>query len=605
MSAAQIRPFGPRLALAAFVIATAAVHGTIAWLSPLQGDDWGHRVWSVQHAGESAAPRALAWLGTHFTTADGVGFLLAHSTVVHTILTPLVGLALLFGVFAVAMRRLPRADDWDDVLGLVMISALIWIAAPRAGLVWFHRPYAASQVWSAAIAVWVLAPYRCGWRVRGAWLPVLAIAALLAGTSTRQIGAASAIAIAVMVRAVPPERRARWMWIGLGAIWIGAVAGFFNPPFFEALKFYKRGVEMNFQLFGLALREGGEAISLIAALVLGSIVLRAWRPARVPPLGTPDVFAGHDGLHPREMLRWLASWFGVAVLALFGPRYSEALLFAPALILAGASLPIVRAVTRSGPIRAIVAAIAVGANVIPWAYAVPVYVQAGAEYRDRMAALAAAPKYSVATVATYTQVAPTFMFYGEDWGGAAGRENYAVDLFHLRDIELAPDFRHLELNPHVEVQLTVDGVPDAQLRAAVPPFWGRTVLYARAQFGQVIRKLQATVDHPFTARLAATNIDFPQRAGRPLLVAWYEHGALFAPRMSRSNLDPQNRFTVALEHGTTAQFTEAWIADHGKAESAEIDGDRIHLRPLTQGVYATVLCNSSRCFVADAFVPRF
>src|SRR5436190_24304252 len=98
----------PRFIAIAVAIATYAMHAIVAWVSPIQGDDWGHWMWANEHARDSGGRWILELAREYHTFSDLVAFVLARSTVTHAIVTPLVAIALVVGLYAIAMRRLPR-----------------------------------------------------------------------------------------------------------------------------------------------------------------------------------------------------------------------------------------------------------------------------------------------------------------------------------------------------------------------------------------------------------------------------------------------------------------------------------------------------------------
>ncbi|HEY6173277.1 MAG TPA: hypothetical protein VIX73_02490, partial [Kofleriaceae bacterium] len=169
----------PRLAFAGFFAALIAVHAVAGALQPVMGDDWEHLLWDARHDG--------GWLVDHLTLAEAMGYALAHSAAVHAVVCVLAAIALVIGIFVLAHRRLPRPDAWDDVIGVIAASAMIWIAQSHPGLAWFQRSNVAWHLCGCAIAVWLLAPLRCGWQVGRAGTVALAIAGWLVGTSSRQI----------------------------------------------------------------------------------------------------------------------------------------------------------------------------------------------------------------------------------------------------------------------------------------------------------------------------------------------------------------------------------------------------------------------------------
>ncbi|MBA3817525.1 MAG: hypothetical protein H0X17_01415 [Deltaproteobacteria bacterium] len=583
-----------RIALVGFVLVMLVVHGILGWMYPIVGDDWGQIMWDVRHDHHSSSARAFAFLVTHFTLSDAMAYVLAHARIVHAVVTPVIAVALVFGGFTLACRRLPRPDHWQDVLGIVLISALIWITQPRAGLAWFYRPYVAQQLYGAALAAWFLVPYRCGWTVRGWRIAPLMLAGLLAGTSTRQIGTAVLLAVGYALWRTPRGARARWMWLGFVAVLVGAAAGYADPPPIAFATVLRRSLEINMTLLNVPVREGGELVTLVLLLVLARIVLARVRPAEAL-LPLPDA---------RESLRWFGVWFALSVFALFGPRYNETTLLPATLVLCIAALPYLLWVLSSRVLRLVVVGLAIGVHLVAWSRGFTRVVPLGQQYEQRMATLERAPAESVAVIEPYSRILPSFWFFGEDWAGAS-RQYYAIELFGVRDVDFAPTFRKQERNPGIDIQLESEGFTPAQLAAAhVPARWATELSTARSQFETFARRLRAVAGEG-VARLVVRNVDFAERRGRPVHVAWYEHGVLTSPRVQRTNPDANNRQIVRIPPALAAKLPERYIVTAGKAEPANVQDGRFRMQPMVKDLIVTVACDPDHCLLADAFVPRF
>ena len=580
----------PKLSLVGFFVTMALVHALVAFWTPVSAEDWGHWVWNAQHGDEGA----VAWLRAHLAFSDAIGYVLARYRSVHAIVSPAVGAALVVGLFVLAMRRLPRAT-WQDVLGVALVSALIWIAQPHPGVAWFHTPSVAMQVYGAAVAVWFVAPFRCGWQVpRAAW-PVLAIAGYCVGTSTRAI--ATLVGLVLVVRALPRDRRARWMWIALGGLVVGVAVGYARPPWIEFARIFKRGLEPNLILMKLPIEEAGKLVSLVAALVLADLALGAFGRSRAAADARPDA---------ADTSRWLVAWFATAVWCLFGPKYFDATLLPATCLIVIAGLPYLVWLATSRVLRYAIIALVVGVHAIAWPFALVTYHRFGGEGFTRMEALQLTPPGEVAHVKPYSQILSNAWFFGEDLATTQLRNLVAIEAFGLRDLMIAPPFRRLETNPGIAITLDIDGVTDAELRAAkVPAVWGGVVAVARDQFELFVKRLRAITDKPISARLVVTNVAFAERGARPLLAAWVDRTGTMIPKTAISNLDEQNQVTIRI-YGTEArQFKDAWIVDGGVARSTPYRYSAVVVQPMTARLNVVVACNPDRCLVVDALVPRF
>ena len=578
-----------RIALVGFLVAMLIVHGVVAYWSPIQGEDWTHWAWAAQHRDDGV----IAWLVAHFTFAEAMSYLLSRCTIVHAILSPVASVALVIGVFTLALRRLPRAT-WDDVLGIALVSALIWITGPRAGLVWFHRPYVATHIYGATLAVWLVAPYRCGWSVRRAWWPLLVLGGLCVGTSTRTIATASLVGLGLALRALP--RRERWMWLGFGALVVGTAIGYAKPPWIEFAKVFRRGLEANLNQLNLSIRESGELVSLVLGLLLANAVLRVIGRGGAPSETRPD---GDD------TWRWFFAWLAISAWALFGPKYSEATLLPATIAITVAALPYLLWFAQARLLRDALIVFAVLVHLITWSLALTTYRKLGDEGRARVAALDHARPGELVRIAPYSEVLPTFWCFGEDFLGAASRQKAALEIWQVRDIELVPPPRRYEPDPGLQLSLEVDGLSEAELKVARPPAnWAGEPSVARTQFEQLVERLRSATHRPITARLVATNVTL-QDTSRPILVAWVERGAMVSPKVSRSSLDANDRYSLTIKPPAASLFTEAWIVSGGAAHSTPYLEGHPRMQPMTAGLYVTVVCGAARCLVADAFVAKF
>ncbi len=126
----------------------------IAWLAPIQGDDWLLMYWIGQHGGGPLS--VLEYTTRHRTIGDLASILLVTAPLVHVVLSPTIVVTLMVGVLAVARGAIPRPRDRDAALLLAVTSTMIWIGAPRAGLDFFYRPYLAHFVYGLTAVVWLL-----------------------------------------------------------------------------------------------------------------------------------------------------------------------------------------------------------------------------------------------------------------------------------------------------------------------------------------------------------------------------------------------------------------------------------------------------------------
>jgi hypothetical protein len=581
-----------------FAVALAVVHALVGFWTPVQGEDWNHWVWAGEHRGDSTGYLVRSFLSTHFTFSDIASYALCRHRVLHVLLTPAVMLALVIGLFTIAMRRLPRAA-WEDVLGVVLVSALLWIGQPMGGVSFFNTSNVALVIYGSAIAAWFFAPYRCGWQVpRFAW-PLLAVAGYCVGTSTRAIATLALVGVICIIAATPRERRARWTWIGLAGLVVGTIVGYVDAPWIEFGRVFRRAFEQNLHIYKLAVHENGEIVALVAALILADRVLAMLGRGRASqdPQHQPD---------PTESLRWFAAWFASSIWIQFGPKYNEALLVPATCMFVIGALPYLLWIATSRWLRYLVVTFAIAVHLIAWTIALVTYHQFGTEFADRLAAMESAPKGGTATIHPYSDIRPNFWFMGEDLGPVRLRMLVAVEAFGLRDIAIDPPYRRFETNPNIEVKLEVEGATDEQIKAArVPPIWASEPNAARKQFTTFMKRLRTVAGkRNVSARLVATNVDFPQRGTRPLLLAWANPQRTVIPRIAKSPIDANGEFTIRIYGRDPKWFDEAWVFD-GTIRSTPYRGGSPKVQPMRSELTIVIVCGKENCLITDAFVPVF
>ena len=574
----------PRVVMWAFIATVFALHAACAWYAPLATDDWDMLMFQRAYRHAPTVRWFSELVSEHGTFADVVNILVAQYRFLHPIFTPLAGLATVFGIFTLASRRLPRFDAWDDVVDVIVIAALLWLAAPRLGLVYTHRPYAAKWLYGIAVALWFLAPFRCGWHPRGWRVVLVVLAGLLAGTATRSVGISCLVAVVITLRKT--QERERWMWSGLAGVVVGSTIGMIVQPF----DFKGWGVMLDFYV---PFDEAIELVSLLLGLAVLKILLGVFWPSQRGD-AMPDA---------RESLGFMIAWFFYLPVMLCGPRYSQASVFGAAVILVIGAVPIVRWLMTSPPLRKLITVIALTTMAIAWSLALAANLRFGAEFRERYARIKAAPRNTVVTLAPYHQIRPTFFVYGEDLQDAARRELIAASLFRLRDIHLEPEFRLLERNPQLSIRLVTEGVTPQQLSdAGAPDEIATTLKTARRQFEDIVEALRERLTTPFSARLVIA-LDAEPLRGRELVGATYENGKLLTMRITRKPQDEESRQRIVVKPASFARrYSEAYAVIGGRTMPIKYS-DGYRLQTLTTDLHAVIVCDPQRCFLVDAFIP--
>ncbi|HET9625498.1 MAG TPA: DUF6056 family protein, partial [Kofleriaceae bacterium] len=503
----------PRRTLIAWAVVLVVVHAVMSAWQPLQSDDWFNLLWDREHD--------AGWLLAHRTLNTILPYLFARSRAAFAAVDAAAALALVIGCFVLAMRRLPR-DTWRDTLGVIAVSAMIWVAQPRAGFTMFHRLHAATQLVGGAIAVWLLAAFALTWRPRGrAAIPLVALAGLAVGTASHQLALGATVGAVILWRRVPAGERPRWMAVAIAALVVGAGIGFATPPYTGVARALTRGFELNLTILDGPVRANGKLVTGLLLLALARLAI---------PGATGELPA------PRTTRAWIVAWLGLLVLALTGPRYTEPTAFPATLALVVGLTPYVAWLCETRAIRGAVIALVAVLHVAIWGRGLAVYARLAGEFADRMAKIHAAPPGGVATIAPYSQLEPSAWFFGEDWL-LAGRQTVAIELFGLRDIAFDTDLDRSEDNPQIAVRAELTGLPDAARAAFVPAIWASDPSSAKNQIETLVHRLRRAGVAGYRARFFVDNLPFAERGARPLELAWYDRGELTVARASHSSPD--------------------------------------------------------------------
>ena len=148
-------------ALLAIPLWLVLIAGT-SW-EPVMRDGWGHLVWHRNHArGDwgyldfldecyyKENPR-LGQIPTLLAYAPG-----PH----HPIVTPLLELAVLWLLTAVALGRRPSLRCTSDALAAALVTAIVFACAPQIGPMLFYRPFTWNYLFGLALNLGWLLPYR-------------------------------------------------------------------------------------------------------------------------------------------------------------------------------------------------------------------------------------------------------------------------------------------------------------------------------------------------------------------------------------------------------------------------------------------------------------
>ncbi len=587
----------PRLALFAFVGVTLLVHAYLSYIYPLQAEDWSHWVWHATYAKESTTQYVRAFFATHWTVADIAGYALARWKLVHAILTPLATVAMVFGIFVLAFRRLPKSR-WSDTLAIVLTSAMIWIAQSHPGLSLFHGPYVATYMYGGTIAIWFIAAYLCRWQLRGWQQALVVLAGLFVGAASRQVAVTSLVAAIVLVIRMPRDERRVWMWVAIITVLIGTVAGFLDVPQIALKGLIARGFEENLGLAYIPFRECGQLLSVMMLLALGKILLDRLRPtADADAAEPPDT---------RTASIWFGLWIWFCVVSLLGPKVSSGTALPATTVVCIGALPFTAWLSSTRWIRYVVIAIAIGIHIVSWVIAVTTMLPLHEQFEERMQILETTPKGTVAKIPPYTVIYQDHWFFGEDWQFPGPRQLIAIRVFGLADIEFSPSFGRNEKNPRIPIRFESTGLTEKDLAAAdAPTIWATELVAARLQFDVLLKTLRRQGKTGFTAQLVVDNLTFSEVRGRPVLAAWYDGKSMMSPRVSRTPPDDASIYTVRVPPKVATQLPEAYALYPDGTRPVAFENTGYPVRPMTTQRHVVIACNVSRCLALDAFSPWF
>jgi hypothetical protein len=353
----------------------------------------------------------------------------------HVIITPMVELAVLALLTAVALGRWPSLARTDDALAAALVTAILAACQPQIGPILVYRPFTWNYLFGLGMNLWWLMPYR---RERIAPLPVRwwrapgsLVLGVAAGMCNEHTGIAFG-AMAALATLVAWRRGGLRLWMIAGLV--GLVAGYvvlLTAPAQHmrygglaeraglVARIVDRGVAENLRVFGAI------ALGLLPALPLVAIGL-AQRPPPAPAA------AADRGSHAVLALGGIAC----AVTLLASPRIGGRLYLATiALIDAGLTGWLVGRLTAAWARRgcAILAA-----AVLVWVGVrlIAIYRVVGPLGTIRGERVVSAPHGAAVTVPRYPYAQSRY-FPGDDFEVREIRE-FTARVFGLSSVALEP-----------------------------------------------------------------------------------------------------------------------------------------------------------------------
>jgi hypothetical protein len=404
------------------------------------GDGWHHHSWHRWYSpGVGSLYEFCRGIYIHENPRIGqVATLLSYTPgPYHSIVTPIVELSVLAMLTVLALGRWPSIRRSRDALVAALIAAVLVICTPQIGPLLFYRPFTGNYVFSLALNLLWLVPYRLEvaaarpWR---AWLaPLMAVLGVAAGLGNEHTGLAF-LAMGGLATVVAARRSGvrGWMVAGL----VGLAVGYF-------LLLTAPGQQMRY--LGLAkqasiverITERGVAGNL---RVLGALAL-AMAPALVLlGIGLVERWTAGASLARERLARWVPAVVALAGVAcmltlLASPKIGPRLYFASVALVAAGLVGWLAAQLRSLWAHCSCAILAAAALVYVEARFIAAYRVVGPLGAVRLERLERAAPGSVVTVPRYP-VPPSRYFLGDDFF-VSRRESVAGE-YHLQAVELEP-----------------------------------------------------------------------------------------------------------------------------------------------------------------------
>jgi hypothetical protein len=466
-----------RLAAAAAIIAFGGFLVAMAALATPRLDDWYELAWWKQHDYGIAGVLEFArynYANYNPRLGEILLVILDGSRTVDAIVAPLAQLALPAIVFALAHARWPRAT-MADLARLVVVQALIWLAIPFAGVMYFYRPFDANYLMTACIQLGFIALYRLELARATAprlWLvPIAVVWGVAAGMCNEHTG--PTLTLAVLALAAWAWRRGRlrvWMFAGAVAAPAGVAILMFAPG--QVVRY--AGVTAGLHPLQTVLDRGVGNLRTVADFAVeiapGALLVIAALVVAVREAGARALDA-LDRTRATQLALFAAAALCVCGTLFASPIVEDRVFFAPcvcaaiALVMLGeAAWPHPRA--RRALVGASTAVVAINIAGMVWA---GVGASRRAHARDEL--LAGAPPRATVAVPLAGDLLHDHWDYGEDFAYYYMREFVAHRIYGLQTIELAepPSWRQPTPDERVEVKLVYDPpLADADPRTRWP-----------------------------------------------------------------------------------------------------------------------------------------
>ncbi len=315
-----------------------------AWCEPIWSDGWYQLAIQHQHP---LSLHALGDVATHnyFHGNPRVGELLTY--VLYGIgplciaLTTMISITVIYTLATIGLARRPRRQD---ALYVTTLVAVLLVAVPRVGPMFFFRPYHANYIGGALPALVLLAMCRC-WLagtlpLRPALIPLAIALALVAGMSNEHTGpAVLATLLGTAILALRRDHLPRWLIAAIVTFALSYLALLLAPGQMQRYA----GVAQPGLLAALRSHSVGSALLIVAAGPGLALWLLPWAALTLrDQRHRPSLAMGEGQNSTDSTAPWAARTFAVACLfalavgmtLLASPSHPPRLYFASTALLA-------------------------------------------------------------------------------------------------------------------------------------------------------------------------------------------------------------------------------------------------------------------------------
>ena len=367
----------------------------------------------------------------------------------HEILTPSMIMLLFFGIFVLALGRLPKPSDFYDSFLFLVVMAFCWLSLPDVGVAFFSRPIAGNYTFGACIQLLFFIPLRL-WVHQPAkpfykfsFCAFMFLAGAVAGMANEHTGpiAIFAYAFTAIHTALTRDRRLP-SWAVAG--WMGLVSGYlalFLAP--GQTKRYSglatkttlmenitaRGWEGNLEIVG------GFTIMVLPLLVAVSAMAYLFLISDVRNARGMETIDSRRRFLEVGFLTVCA--FGIVATTLASPLTGPRLFIAPMAVLVIAGVIVTNIVSRPKKLMWLFLVGAIVINIVYLSRVYVVYSTVNRESRERLELLKGAPRGSAVRVPRLSYTKRSRIYIGDDLAKKS-RQVLAARYFGLERIDSYP-----------------------------------------------------------------------------------------------------------------------------------------------------------------------